>query len=124
MENDKGNVPNENESARLLVQRGYDQISKTYLDWTLASSTPRLTYLEKMLSKMHAPSDAVVLELGWGAGVPGTELLSSRCSKVIANDISKAQVELAKSRVKGTNIDFRHGDMTKLEVEPASLDAV
>jgi SAM-dependent methyltransferase len=48
-----------------------------------------------MLSKMHAPSNAEVLELGCGAGVPGTELLSLRC-----------------------------GDMTKLEFEPASFDAV
>lgn len=124
MENDKGNVPYNDEKARLLVQRGYDQIADTYLNWTLTKSTPRLAYLEKMLSKMHAPSNAGVLELGCGAGVPGTELLSSRCGKVVANDISRAQVELAKSRIRGTNVDFRQEDMTKLEFEPASFDAV
>jgi SAM-dependent methyltransferase len=124
MENDKGSVPCDNEKAKLLVQRGYDQIANTYLNWTLTKSTPRLEYLEKMLSKMHAPSNADVLELGCGAGVPGTELLSSRCGKVIANDISRAQVELAKSRIKVANVDFRQEDMTKLEFEPASFDAV
>jgi SAM-dependent methyltransferase len=124
MENDKRNMPDDNEKARLVVEQGYDQIANAYLDWTLTKSTPRLTYLEKMLSKMHAPSNADVLELGCGAGVPGTELLSSRCRKVIANDISRAQVELAKSRVGGTNVDFSQGDMTKLEFEPASFDAV
>jgi SAM-dependent methyltransferase len=124
MENDKGSVPCDNEKAKLLVQRGYDQIANTYLNWTLTKSTPRLEYLEKMLSKMHAPSNADVLELGCGAGVPGTELLSSRCGKVIANDISRAQVELAKSRIKVANVDFRQEDMTKLVFEPASFDAV
>lgn len=124
MANYNGNAPNDNENARLLVQQSYDKIASTYLDWTLNKSTPRLTYLEKMLSKMHAPSNATVLELGCGAGVPGTQLLSSRCGKVIANDISLAQVELAKTRVEGSNVDFKQGDMTKLEFEPSSLDAV
>jgi SAM-dependent methyltransferase len=124
MENDNGNILHDNENARLLVQQGYDKIADTYLDWTLTKSTPRLAYLEKMLSKIRAPSNANVLELGCGAGVPGTQLLSSRCGKVIANDISRAQVELAKSRVGGTNVDFRQGDMTKLEFEPASFDCV
>jgi SAM-dependent methyltransferase len=124
MENDKGSVPCDNEKAKLLVGRGYDQIANTYLNWTLTKSTPRLEYLDKMLSKMHAPSNADVLELGCGAGVPGTELLSLRCGKVIANDISRAQVELAKSRIKVANVDFRQEDMTKLEFEPARFDAV
>lgn len=124
MENNKGNVPPKNETAMLLVERAYDQIADTYLDWTLTKSTPRLVYLEKMLLKMPAPSAANVLELGCGAGVPGTQLLSSRCGKVIANDISKAQIELAKTRVGGTNVDFRQEDMTKLEFESASLDIV
>lgn len=124
MEHDKENMPYDNEKARLLVQRGYDQIASTYLDWTLTKSTPRLTYLEKMLSRIHTPSNADVLELGCGAGIPGTELLSSRCRNVIANDISIAQIELAKSRVGGTNVDFSQEDMTKLEFEPASFDAV
>ena len=77
-----------------------------------------------MLSKMNVPSNADVLELGCGAGVPGTELLSSRCRNVIANDISSAQIELAKSRVGATNVDFSQEDMTKLEFEPGSFDAV
>lgn len=124
MENDKGDVPCDGEKAKILVQQGYDQIANTYLNWTLTKSTPRLEYLEKMLSKLHAPSNADVLELGCGAGVPGTELLSQRCGKVIANDISSAQVELAKSRIKGANVDFKQEDMTKLEFEPASFDAV
>ncbi|KAL5351724.1 hypothetical protein ACLOAV_003584 [Pseudogymnoascus australis] len=113
----------DNEEKRQLVEQGYDKIAQTYLDWTSSKKTPRLAYTEKMLAKMAAPSDAVVLELGCGAGVPGTQLLSSRCAKVIANDISKAQIELAKTCVEG-NVDFRHGDMTKLEFEVASLDAV
>ncbi|KFZ23778.1 hypothetical protein V502_01735 [Pseudogymnoascus sp. VKM F-4520 (FW-2644)] len=113
-----------NEKARQLVEQGYDKIANTYLEWTTSKKTPRLAYTEKMLSKMNAPSDAVVLELGCGAGVPGTRLLASRCRKVIANDISKAQIELAKTRVEGAHVDFRQGDMTKLEFEPASLDAV
>ena len=124
MENDKGNVQSDNDKARLLVQRGYDQIAITYLNWTLTKTTFRLAYLEKMLSNMQEPSNAEVLELGCGAGVPGTELLSSRCGKVIANDISRAQVELAMSRVRGTNIEFRQEDMTKLEFEPVSFDGV
>jgi ubiquinone/menaquinone biosynthesis C-methylase UbiE len=124
MEDNKCTLPHDNESARRLVQQGYDKIAYSYLNWTLTKSTPRLSYLEKMLSRMHAPSDAHVLELGCGAGIPGTELLASRCGKVIANDISEAQIDLARSRIKGTNVGFKHGDMTQLEFGPASFDAV
>ncbi|TVY85439.1 Demethylrebeccamycin-D-glucose O-methyltransferase [Lachnellula suecica] len=124
MENDNEKPSRDNENARQLVEQGYDKMAATYLDWTTSKKTPRVACLDKMLSKMSAPSSANVLELGCGAGVPVTQLLSSRCAKVIGNDISKAQIELAKSRIKETNVEFIQGDMTKLEFEHASFDGV
>jgi ubiquinone/menaquinone biosynthesis C-methylase UbiE len=113
------------EDSKTVVQSGYDKIAQTYLDWTRNQvGTARTMYTEKLLSLAPDPSQITVLELGCGAGVPITQLLAQRCAHVIANDISQTQIDMAKANVTNTNVQFIRGDMTKLPLEPASMDAV
>jgi ubiquinone/menaquinone biosynthesis C-methylase UbiE len=110
--------------SKLLVQSGYDQIAPTYLEWTTATPSPRLEYLEKLFSYLKDPSNANVLELGCGAGVPCSIVLAERCAHLIANDISQAQIDMAKERVPKSNVEFVKADMTTLSFEPSSFHAV
>ncbi|KIX95601.1 uncharacterized protein Z520_08721 [Fonsecaea multimorphosa CBS 102226] len=112
------------EDHKLLVQNGYNKIAQTYLDWIHGKPTARLKYVEKLLSELQSPSEANVLELGCGAGVPGTRFLAQRCGQVFANDISQAQIDLAKANVPEENVLFIQGDMTSLKFDPSALQAV
>ncbi|OAP60606.1 hypothetical protein AYL99_05608 [Fonsecaea erecta] len=112
------------ENNKLLVQDGYNKIAKTYLDWIHGRSTVRLDYAERLLSELPHPSEANVLELGCGAGVPCTRLLAQRCGRVFANDISQSQIDLAKTNVREENVDFILGDMTSLKFDRSAIQAV
>ncbi|KAJ9609899.1 hypothetical protein H2200_006228 [Cladophialophora chaetospira] len=110
--------------SKLLVQQGYDKIAQTYLKWTSEKPTARLQYLEKLLRVAGDTSEFNVLELGCGAGIPGTQFLAERCSQVSANDISESQINLAKRNVPGENVRFIRDDMTSLKIEASSLQLV
>ncbi|EXJ68058.1 uncharacterized protein A1O5_08673 [Cladophialophora psammophila CBS 110553] len=112
------------DDPKLLVQNGYDEIAQTYFDWTSGKPTARLDYVDKLLSRLQSPSEAEVLELGCGAGVPCTRLLAQRCRRVFANDISQSQIDLAKANVPEENVDFIRGDMASLKFECSVLQAV
>lgn len=115
---------NQPQDPKAVVRSGYDQMADTYLNWTTAIDSPRLKYLEKLLSKLPDSSTARVLELGCGAGVPGTQTLAKQCREVVANDISDAQIKLARVNVPNANVQFIREDMTQLHFDPGSLDAV
>ena len=103
-----------------IVAEGYDAISERYLAWSgLRPSETRLRYLARALELIPAGSD--VLELGCGAGVPMTAALAEGRT-VTGVDISATQVEAARRNVPGAT--FIQGDMTALDLEPASFDAV
>lgn len=115
----------EDTSPQELVKRSYDGMAKTYLTWTSSQPSPRVTYLQKLLLVCPPQPGSLVLELGCGAGVPGTQLLSHHYARVVANDISDAQISLAKENLpQDKNVEFLAGDMSKLDFQPASLDAV
>lgn len=82
-----------------------------------------MQYLDKLM-KEHLSAGAAILELGCGAGVPCTKILSEseRGFVVTGNDISSAQVALAKIHV--PKATFIQGDMMKLDFKPESFDAV
>lgn len=119
-----------NEDAKKVVEDGYDQIAQEYLTWATQTTTPREGMVERMLQALECPADkAQVLELGCGAGIPTTQILSQKCQKVYANDISKSQIELAKKRFatdasSGGNVEFLHSDMMGVQLDWASVDAV
>lgn len=114
----------EDQESKAVVQRGYDKIAQTYLEWTANHESPRVAYLEKLLARLPHHSTASVLELGCGAGVPGTQVLAANFHQVVANDISDAQVALARTTVQKPNVEYLAGDMTKLSFAPSTFDAV
>ncbi|KAJ6601085.1 S-adenosyl-L-methionine-dependent methyltransferase [Mycena vulgaris] len=109
------------ENPKSHVERGYDTAADQYLAWSSPRpTTTRMRYIADLLKKLPAGAD--VLELGCGAGVPCTQLLVENGLNVTGNDISAAQIALAREHVpKATLIQ---GDMFGLDFAPASFDAV
>lgn len=114
----------ENEQLKYLVQQGYDKIAQNYLEWSSTYETPRMPQLQKLFAHIPTSSEAAVLELGCGSGIPGTRFLASNFRKVIANDLSTAQIDLAKKHLDSNNVEFISGDMTKLTFPTSHFEAV
>jgi ubiquinone/menaquinone biosynthesis C-methylase UbiE len=114
----------ESEQLKSLVQQGYDKIAQHYMDWSSEHESPRLPQLQKLLAFIPSAPEAVVLELGCGSGIPGTKFLASNFRTVIANDISTAQIDLAKKHLNSNNVQFMSGDMTKLIFESSHFEVV
>ncbi len=115
-------------SRRDIVRRGYDSISRAYRDDEGRSNpgkpderTDRYEGWVDALAKL-LPLRARVLDLGCGAGVPATRLLTERNFDVLGLDISAVQIERARRLVPGAT--FEQADMATWEHEPASFDAV
>jgi SAM-dependent methyltransferase len=114
-------------SRRDLVRRGYDAISRTYRDddgranAETDEDTDRYARWVDDLSQLIEPR-ARILDLGCGAGVPATKLLTEKNFDVLGLDISAVQIERARCLVPGAK--FQQADMVTWEPEPASFDAV
>lgn len=114
-------------SRRDLVRRGYDAISRAYRD-DEGRANPGSDegtdlygrWVDDLVELLRAR--ARVLDLGCGAGVPATKLLTDRNFDVLGVDISAVQIERARQLVPGAN--FELADMVTWEHEPASFDAV
>ena len=108
------------DSRTRVVERGYDAISDTFLEWRdRIVDDPRRTWSDALTSRLN--DGARVLELGCGAGVPDTKLLAERF-RVTGVDISAEQVSRARANV--PSADFIQADFTALELEPGQFDAV
>ncbi|KEF51190.1 uncharacterized protein A1O9_12804 [Exophiala aquamarina CBS 119918] len=114
----------DSEQLKSLVQQSYDKIAQEYNDWTSAIESPRVPKLHDLLALVPNSSEGAVLELGCGAGIPGTQLLASKFRTVVANDISDAQIDFAKKNLQSDKVKFIAGDMTKLTFAPSHFDAV
>ena len=109
-----------NESHRRTVESGYDQMAEHYLATKDPEDPLALRALEDLASLL--PSEAAVLDLGCGAGVPVTRWLADRGFTVTGVDVSARQLELAHTYVSdGT---FIKADMTEVVFGPESFDAV
>ncbi|MDP9283124.1 MAG: class I SAM-dependent methyltransferase [Chloroflexota bacterium] len=114
-------------SQRDLVRRGYDAISRAYRDdegavnhGTDAGPDQYEGWVD-VLAQLLAPR-AKVLDLGCGAGVPATKLLTEKKFDVLGLDISAVQIERARQLVPGAT--FEQADMVTWEHAPARFDAV
>jgi len=114
-------------SRRDLVRRGYDAISHAYRDDAGRSNagtdegTDQYARWVDELAQLLEPH-ARVLDLGCGAGVPATRLLTERNFDVLGVDISAVQIERARQLVPGAT--FERADMAIWEHEPGTFDAV
>ncbi len=110
----------EPDDPKAIVARGYDQIAERYLAW---SATVRVAERERYTRLLldALPTDADVLELGCGAGIPTTQCLAEQFA-VTGFDLSPRQIALARRNVPGAT--FVVGDMTALTFPPASFDAL
>jgi cyclopropane fatty-acyl-phospholipid synthase-like methyltransferase len=103
-----------------IVERAYDQIADTFLEWAgEIEDDPRRRMATELSGRLAG--GARVLDLGCGAGVSDTQALAKRF-RVTGVDISGEQIRRARENVPGA--EFIHADMTEVELPPASFDAV
>ncbi|KAI9825933.1 MAG: hypothetical protein M1819_000452 [Sarea resinae] len=116
------------------MKASYDAIAPRYNEWTIPHSTTRLRYLDQLLSRLPTTSSTPVsvLEIGCGYGIPVTQkLLSYPNFSITANDLSGAQLALARARLLPDppgpahgRLTLLEGDMLALDFAPATFDAV
>ena len=112
---------------RALVRRGYDAISQAYrTDDGAAPSTAdedpgrQLEWVAELGGLL--PAQARVVDLGCGAGVPGTLALTRHGVAVLGVDFS--EVQLARAHRLVPKASFVRADMAAFQLRPASVDAV
>ncbi|KAF8150415.1 S-adenosyl-L-methionine-dependent methyltransferase [Mycena galopus ATCC 62051] len=106
----------------------YNAIAPQYNIWTVLHDSTRLHYLNRLLPLLPS-TGTCILELGAGAGDPGTALLATLpAARIIANDISSAQLSLLQARLAAEilagKVETRLGDMMDLNFAEGELDAV
>jgi cyclopropane fatty-acyl-phospholipid synthase-like methyltransferase len=103
-----------------MVGAGYDAMIDTWESWIeQVNDDPRHDWSADLLSRL-APG-ARVLELGCGGGTCETRELAERF-ELTGVDLSERQLERARERVPGAT--FIRGDLTDIDFEPASFEAV
>ena len=101
------------------VRAGYDAIAERYAEWAATFETPELQWVEELLSHLEGECD--VLDLGCGGGRTAARTVAER-HRYTGVDLSPVQIERARERVPEGR--FLVGDVTRLELEPESFDAV
>jgi SAM-dependent methyltransferase len=102
-----------------VVRRGYDSIVERFNEWADSFETPERAWLDKLQARLHQGSD--VLDLGCGGGRHGAQAIAAQ-HRYTGVDISQAQIERARERLPDST--FVCADVTMLELEPESFDAV
>ena len=103
-----------------LVAAGYDAMADTWEDWSSrVRDDPRHAWLDALLAVL--PPNARVVELGCGNGTRETHELATR-TRLTGVDLSEEQLRRARERV--PDAEFVHGDLTAIEFDTGSLDAV
>lgn len=103
-----------------LVAAGYDTMIDTWEGWKdRITNDPRAEWCDELLQRL--PRGARVVELGCGGGTIETGALAERF-EVTGVDLSREQLRRARRRVPGAR--FVHADLTTLELDAGSVDAV
>jgi SAM-dependent methyltransferase len=107
------------DDARDIVRAGYDAIADTYAEWSASFESPVGAWVARFVEQV--PAGARVLELGCGGDNPSTRTLTGRYD-YLGVDLSSVQLERACRAFPGSQ--FQLGDVTRLELVPASFDGV
>ena len=105
-----------------IVAKGYDRIGDWYGKQAVEGNTresDRYRYTTLLLDRLPAGAD--LLDLGCGAGIPTTQIIAQRFA-VTGVDISARQIHRARRNV--PNARFHHANMTEIDFDPGSFDAV
>jgi len=103
-----------------LVGRGYDAMIDTWESWVAQiTDDPRHEWTADLAGRLA--EGARVLELGCGGGTAETQALAARF-RLTGVDLSQRQLERARARVPGA--EFVYGDLTAIELDAGSFDAV
>ena len=101
------------------MRAGYDAIAERYAEWAATFESPELQWVEELLSHLQDESD--VLDLGCGGGRIAARIVAER-HRYTGVDLSPVQIERARERI--PNGRFLVADVTRLELEPESLEAL
>ena len=103
-----------------LVAVGYDEIADRFGEWRPGiTGSPDDAWLDALFARL--PKIADVLELGCGHGQAARRLVDAGHGYT-GVDISAEQLRHARKLV--PEAEFLHADMTGLDIDPESLDAV
>ncbi|HEY3185191.1 MAG TPA: class I SAM-dependent methyltransferase [Gaiellaceae bacterium] len=103
-----------------LVGRGYDAMIDTWEAWSAqVTDDPRHEWTADLAGRLA--EGARVLELGCGGGTAETQALAARF-RLTGVDLSERQLERARARV--PSAVFVRGDLTAVEFDDASFEAV
>jgi SAM-dependent methyltransferase len=103
-----------------LVAAAYDAMIDTWEAWKAQiTDDPRAEWCDELCSRL--PRGARVVELGCGGGTEETRTLAEHC-RLTGVDLSAEQLRRARDRIPGA--EFVQDDITELDAEPGSLDAV
>lgn len=82
--------------------------------------------VEYYIQSMGITDGMKILDAGCGVGGPALEISKIKNINLSAVNISKKQIEIAKSRAKDFNINFIHGDFHQLEniFSPETFDGI
>lgn len=103
-----------------IVEAGYDAMAARFDAWRQGiEGSPELEWAEDLLARL--PDDPQLLELGSG-GARGPTRMLAEAGSLVGVDISIEQVKAAERRC--PEATFLHADMTEIEFEPESFDAI
>lgn len=119
-------------NLKAKVKESYNAIADTYASqFTKADDPVRLRYIRHLIEQFRSSEHTNVntLELGCGSGIPATKFMLDNDTPtftVIGNDISTAQLNLARSNLAGyeDRVTLVETDMLSLDFPDAAFDVV
>jgi cyclopropane fatty-acyl-phospholipid synthase-like methyltransferase len=102
-----------------VVRRGYDAIVDRYNAWADSFATPERVWVEKLAARLEPGSS--LLDLGCGGGRESAQTLATRY-RYTGVDISEEQLRRARERIPTGR--FVRADVTRVELDPESFEAV